>query len=167
MNVIFHTISAIGVVAMVTDTDMGKPAATGNIRIVSVIALLSAVFLHGVLDYMPHCYPIHSKWDVIAGLCIIIAGTLVVRKPYQPIVLAAFTGCILPDLIDLLPPILNKYLGWRLPAGQKIFPWHWKENSGSVYTGRCETSLINHLAVVLFVLFISYSRRRDLKQLLK
>jgi len=167
VNVVFHTISAIGVVAMVTDTNIVKP---GNGRApiaIAATALLSAVFFHGVLDYMPHCYPVHSKWDVLAGLCVIISVFLWVRNNYRLIVAAAFVGCVLPDVVDLLPAILNKYMGWQLPLKEKVFPWHWKENSGSIYSGNCETSFINHWFVVIFVLSLIYARRYDLKQVFR
>ncbi|MCH5717503.1 hypothetical protein [Niabella hibiscisoli] len=122
MNVIFHTVSAIGVVAMVTDTSIVKPDNYRAVTTVATIALFAAVFFHGVLDYMPHCYPVHSKWDVVIGLCIIATGTILVRKTYRLIVVAAFAGCILPDIIDLLPAISNKYMGWEIPIMQPIFP---------------------------------------------
>jgi hypothetical protein len=70
MNVLFHTISAVGVVAMVTDTDIVKQGNSSGVKMTSLIAFLSAVFFHGVLDYMPHCYPVPSKWDVIMGLAL-------------------------------------------------------------------------------------------------
>ncbi len=167
MNVLFHTVSAIGVAAMVTDTSVIQPGNSRLTMIVAAIALLSAVFFHGVLDYLPHCYPLSSKWDVIIGFGIMVAGALVVRKPYRPIVSAAFAGCVLPDVIDLLPSILNKYLGWQLPVTHKLFPWHWKENSGSVYNGNCETSFFNHWSLIIFVLLMVYARRRDLKIMLR
>ncbi|WP_114791646.1 hypothetical protein U0035_18030 [Niabella yanshanensis] len=167
MNVLFHTVSAIGVVAMVTDTSVIKSGNSRKAIVPAAIAFFLAVFFHGILDYMPHCYPVQSRWDVILGLCIMVAGTLMARRPYQLIVAAAFWGCILPDIIDLLPAILNKYLGWKIPVIPKLFPWHWKENSGSIYTGNCKTSLINHWSVLIFALSIVYARRRDLKMILK
>lgn len=166
MNVLFHTVSAVGVVAMVTDASVIKSGISRSAMIVAAVALLSAVFFHGVLDYLPHCYPVHSRWDVIIGFCITVAGILVVRRPYRLIVSSAFAGCILPDIIDLLPSILNKYLGWQLPVTQQFFPWHWTENSGSIYNGNCETPFINHWSVVIFVFLIVYARRRDLKMIL-
>lgn len=167
MNVVFHTVSAVGVVAIVTDTSIIKAANTRTKIALAAMALFSAIFFHGVLDYMPHCYPVDSKWDVLAGLCIMISGFALVRKNYRLIVAAAFVGCILPDLIDLLPAILNKYLGWQLPLAPKLFPWHWKENSGSVYIGNCSTSSINHWSLIVFVLLIVHARRRDLKMMLR
>lgn len=125
------------------------------------------MFFHGVLDYMLHCYPLPSKWDVIIGLCIMVASTLIVRKYYRVIVLAAFAGCVFPDVVDLLPSILNKQLGWQIPVTPKLFPWHWKENSGSIYNGNCETSFINHWATVLFAVLMVFIRHRQLKQVLK
>ena len=103
MNVIFHAVSAVGVIAMVTDTSIVKAGNTYTTISIAVMALFSAIFFHGVLDYMPHCYPLHSKWDVLAGLCIMISGFALVRTNYRLIVAAAFAGCILPDVIDLLP----------------------------------------------------------------
>jgi hypothetical protein len=72
---------------------------------------------------------------------------LLARHEVRWILPACFLGAIFPDLADLGPAILNKQMQLNLPT-VKIFPWHWKQYSGSIYDGsRQWLSLLNHLLV--------------------
>ena len=67
--------------------------------------------------------------------------------------------------MDLLPAILNKYVGLHLPIIDKIFPWHWHDYSGSIYTQNCGVSTFNHILVVLTIAVICWFRRVDLLEI--
>ncbi|MFB8787050.1 hypothetical protein, partial [Pasteurella multocida] len=69
------------------------------------------------------------------------------------------------DLIDLSPAIINKQLGWNLPIFDKLFPWHFKKYSGSIYTDDCIISTINHIAFVIVVSVICWYKRSIMKDI--
>lgn len=165
MNVLFHTTAAIGVAVMLTDT-RAKNNSTKQTVLLSGLAFIVGVASHGALDYIPHCYPINSKFDAIAGLTVIIALTILSNKKYRPIVGLAFIGSIFPDLIDLSPQIINKYLGLNFPISQKLFPWHWEKYSGSIFINDCNVSTVNHLILILVVTVICWLRKTDIKNIL-
>lgn len=158
MNVLFHLTAGFGI-ALALCNVAPKPkiwptAATG-----AFIAFVS----HALLDYTPHCYPINSKIDVTAGIISLLALTFFARKEYRLIIFATLSGSILPDLIDLLPAILNKQFNLNLPGYPKIFPWHWKIYSGSIYNGHCSTSHINIAMICIAVFALIMLKHKTVK----
>lgn len=162
MNVIFHVITAIGIAVAITDSKaIEKSVTSRKVIVTSFFAFLVGVISHGALDYIPHCYPINSKIDVILGLAIIIATLWKTNRKYRVIVFFSFLGSVLPDLIDLLPAIANKQLGLDLPIIDKIFPWHLHDYSGSIFKEDCATSTLNHILLLLTLTIDYWSRRGD------
>jgi len=159
MNVIFHVTTAIGLAVALTDTTRIRDAKDTIIPAVS--AFVSGIFIHGVIDYLPHTYPFSAKLDIIISFLFIVIILVIVKKKYLSIMGLAFWGCILPDIIDLLPPMINKYLGFQLTVNDKIFPWHTHEYSGSIFIGTSIASDINHIAVVLITAMVCWCRRND------
>lgn len=103
--------------------------------------------MHGLLDYLPHAYPINSVVDVVLSLALISIMLLLTERGRWLLLGVCFIGAIFPDLVDLGPAIVNIRLGWSLPVF-KIFPWHWREYSGSIYDGsRGVESFLYHLIV--------------------
>lgn len=151
MNVLFHLTAGFGIVLALCPV-APKPKVWTTAATGAFIAFVS----HALLDYTPHCYPINSKIDVIGGFILLLALVFFARKEYRLIMFATLFGAILPDLIDLLPDILNKQLKLDLPGFPKIFPWHWKIYSGSIYNGHCGTSHINiaMICIAVFTLII-------------
>lgn len=146
MNVLFHLAAGLGI-ALAVCSDVPEPKTMIRASAGAFIAFVS----HALLDYTPHCYPIHSKLDFIAGFILLVTLSIFARKGYKRIIFATLCGAILPDIIDLLPSIVSKQSGINLPAYPKIFPWHWKIYSGSIYDGSCSTSHIN-IAMICFSL---------------
>ncbi|RYE26361.1 MAG: hypothetical protein EOP51_00865 [Sphingobacteriales bacterium] len=108
MNVTFHILSSIAIVGGFTDTYRFPQLNTVK-KLATFIAIFSlGVISHGTLDYIPHAYPINSKADALIGTSLIIGLTFLADKPFKHIVLATAISTILPDLIDLLPPIIDK-----------------------------------------------------------
>jgi hypothetical protein len=161
MNIIFHTTSAIGIAVLLR----GIPK-TG-IAAKSVIAFGIGVIIHGILDYVPHCYPINSKLDVACGLAMILMLIGLTKKPYRLITGMSCFGCVFPDLVDLAPSILNKQLGLHLPIFEKIFPWHTPQYSGSIYSGYCTISMFNHVVLILLIVGICWFKQTSLKEMVK
>ena len=162
MNIFFHTATAISVAVLLTDTEKIKPnLALQKTISTAFLAFIIGIISHGILDYVPHCYPIPPKIDAVIGLSIILSLTFLAQKTYRFIVFAAFVGSIFPDLIDLLPAILNKYLALQLPIAEKIFPWHFHEYSGSIYSSKCSVSSFNHFVLLFTVFMLIWSRKKD------
>ncbi len=164
MNVIFHTTTAISVAVLLTDTKRIEQSTTSrNVIWTSIFAFTVGHISHGALDYIPHCYPVNSKLDAIIGLTMILTTTWLTNKRYRLIMGLSFLGCIFPDLVDLSPGIINKQLGLSLPTIDKIFPWHFHDYSGSIYTDNCNNSTLNHILLLLTIGVVCWCRRTDLK----
>jgi hypothetical protein len=164
MNIIFHTTTAISVAVLLTDTKRIEQTTTSkNVIWTSILTFTVGLISHGALDYIPHCYPINSKLDAIAGLIIILTTTWLANKKYRLIMGLSFLGSIFPDLVDLSPSIINKQIGLSLPTIDKIFPWHLHNYSGSIYTGDCDNSTLNHILLLLTICIICWCRWTDVK----
>jgi hypothetical protein len=168
MNVVFHTLTAVAIAVVAIDTGIPDKRIITKWHIkTGLLAFILCVMSHGVLDYMPHCYPIPSKIDVFAGLLMILTVTWLTNHSFRPIMLASFVGSVLPDVIDLLPAVLNKHMHLNLPILNKCFPWHWKIFSGSIYTKDCMVSTLNHIGLILSIIVILWFRQNDVKIIFK
>jgi hypothetical protein len=164
MNVIFHTTTAISVAVLLTNTNRIKHSSSSAlIYWTSFFAFTVGLISHGALDYIPHCYPINSKVDAIAGLTMILITIWLTNKKYRLIMGFSFLGSITPDIIDLSPNIINKQLGLSIPIIDKIFPWHFHEYSGSIYSGNCNISTLNHMLLFLTISIVCFCRWSDVK----
>ncbi len=163
MNVLFHTTTAIGIAVGLSDTRTTNIQQIRNNIQTSSVAFIIGIIAHGALDYIPHCYPINSKMDVALGLTIMLAFSWFVSRPYKLIIFSGFLGSLFPDIVDHLPNILNRHLDFNLPVGNKIFPWHWSEYSGSIYSGICNVSTVNHVLLLFTIGVVCWYRRTDLK----
>jgi hypothetical protein len=168
MNIFFHLASAVAVVVLITDTaKLKNNNSKKQVIWIALSAFIVSIIAHGALDYIPHCYPIHSILDVVFGSIIIVITTWLANKKYRIIVFAALIGSIFPDLVDHLPRIVNKHFQLNIPILPKIFPWHFIENSGSIYTNECNNSTFNHILLMITILIFSWSRRSDVKLIFK
>ena len=165
MNVLIHIATGFGVAVAVTDTK--KVKTTKDIVKISFVGLFISIVFHALLDYVPHCYPINLKIDFIVGLLVLILLAYFCAKNFRPIMICCLIGSVLPDIVDLLPSILNNQLGLKLPIYENIFPWHWKEYSGSIYKSNCLVSNINIGLILLSVIGVLIMRKTDLKVLYK
>lgn len=164
MNVIFHVATAVGITIVATDT---KRINSFKDTILPALGAFSCgIILHGALDYTPHTYPLSGTIDSIVSLLIIIALITRTKRKFLPILLSAVLGSIFPDLVDLSPHLLNRYVGLEIPEYNKIFPWHYPEYSGSIFSaGNHLVSNINHLLTLTVIAFVCWFRRSDLQQI--
>ena len=163
MNVTFHTLSALATSAVLSSKNVDEASRPSTNRVLLVVVgFVAGILLHGVLDFLPHTYPIGSVFDVVLSLILFAAGFALVKPNQRLLVGSCFLGAILPDLVDLGPPILNNRLGWSIPV-VKVFPWHWHKYSGSIYDGsRGLESLVLHLMVIGVTLSLLYICRKTL-----
>lgn len=167
MNVMFHIATGLSTAVLLTDTsEINRNSAYKKILPIALFGFVIGIISHGALDYIPHCYPINSKLDILLGLLSILILLLISKEKYKLIFLGSLIGCVFPDIVDLLPSMLNKFLRLELPVLEKLFPWHWKQYSGSIYTDECNVSFINHSLVLLTVSLILWSRKKDFMTLL-
>lgn len=163
MNVLFHTSAAIGIAALLIEQP--SKDLKGQIKW-SAVAFLVALISHGVLDYIPHCYPLRAKPDFLLSVVIMISALLLIKKRYRIFLLATFFGTVFPDIVDLAPQILNKYLSLNLPISDKFFPWHLPQYSGSIFQGDCSVSTFYHLGVISLTVAILWIKRGTIKSTL-
>ena len=165
MNVTFHVLASFATAAVLSSKR--KPADEPRLFAPSdlpslAVGFVTGVLMHGLLDYAPHAYPIKSAVDVLLSLALFVVMPLIVRRHHWLLLGVCFLGAVFPDLIDLGPAIANKRLGWSLPV-VKVFPWHWREYSGSIYDGsRGGESFLYHLIVAGGSLVLLYAYRRQL-----
>ncbi len=165
MNILFHLTTGIAIITTLADTEQLEKEPLIQTFKVGISAFIIGIISHGALDYIPHCYPISSKVDVSIGFLLLLFCIWKVRNRYKIVVSFALLGCIFPDLLDLAPALINKYLGLELPIFNKIFPWHFHEYSGSIYTENCTVSTINHSLVVLTSCLIILFRWNDFRNI--
>ena len=164
MNVLFHM--AVGATIIVGITKINEESQFENKKI-SLFGFVLGVLSHGILDYIPHCYPINSKVDVISSLIIFLLLVYYVKNKFKILVIAILLGSIFPDLIDLSPGIMNSLFNINLPIFDTIFPWHFQNYSGSIYINNCNISNINHVLTILFCFIIFVLNKEKLKIIIK
>lgn len=143
MNVTFHALASVATAAGLSSP---TPAAPSLARL--GLGFLIGVAVHGVLDVTPHSYPLGTVLDVACALLLVTLVGVMTRGCHWALLVACFLGAIFPDLVDLGPAIVNKHVGTNVPV-VSLFPWHWRQFSGSIYDGRqALASLSAHLLVV-------------------
>ncbi len=152
MNVTFHTIASIATTSALSykSDKTGNPSATTAI-IKCAAGFVIGILIHGILYFLPHEYSLRPAFDVLLALLLIALTFAFTQKQNKLLLVACFVGGIFPDLVDLGPAILKKYFGFPLLLSSKIFPWHWKEFSGSLYDeSRKMESTLFHAILLLF-----------------
>ena len=162
MNVTFHAIGSFATAAVLS---VGKNDGWRSFLAFKkyIVGFILGILIHGILDFSPHEYPIPSKIDVVLALILLSIFLFISQRQNFLLILVCFAGSIFPDVIDLGPEIANKYLGIEFPHFPfHIFPWHWKEYSGSIYDGnhRIE-SIIYHLSLLFVCSILLYTNRNN------
>lgn len=167
MNVLFHAAISIGISAAVANPKTIEEGNNFNKLKFIIILFCLGVFSHGVLDIIPHCYPINSKIDFLISSFLICVIIFLTKKEYRILIAFSFLGSLFPDIVDLSVPILNKYANLNLQVHVNYFPWHWKIYSGSIYISDCTNSTIYQAILVIGVILICYLNRSNIIGLVK
>ena len=152
MNVAFHELVGIAIAqetgARLGTRASGRPGVRAWI-VASGLALLS----HGILDALPHYYPLPSAADVVVSVALVGAWLLLVPRWMRWPLFVVCLAALLPDIVDHFPKDVRRHLHIDLPVLPNLFPWHWRSDSGSL-TGRTGPlwleSLTNHVIVLAF-----------------
>lgn len=161
MNVTFHALGSFATAAVLS-LKPGEKYFSASSLAKYVIGFIAGILIHGLLDYAPHEYPIYSKVDPPLALFLLALTLFAAQKQNYLLILICFAGCIFPDIVDLGPVIVKKYLGISAPQLPfRLFPWHLKEFSGSIYDGsRRAESTFYHLAFVILCVALLYVYRK-------
>jgi hypothetical protein len=158
MNVTFHVLGSFATAAVLAERTKT------NYAVKLCVGFVTGILIHGILDFLPHQYPLSSKIDIGLALLLLLMTLFFVRKQYILLILVCFAGSIFPDIIDLAPSIADKHLGvtiQQLPF--RVFPWHLKKYSGSIYDGsRWYESTLYHSAFTVLCLSVLYLKRKNL-----
>lgn len=158
MIVTIHALGSIATAAALSRTP--DRSSIGPLRLAA--GFLAGIVIHGALDLLPHNYPLSPPIDVFVALGLIGLTGILVQKRNRLLVVICFFGALFPDIFDHGPLIAARRFGIAVPhLPFKIFPWHWKEYSGSIYDGRnWVTSLLGHVVIAGFSLAaIAYRRK--------
>jgi hypothetical protein len=151
VNVAFHELAGIAI-AQETGLRLGAlPRRPGALA--WTVACVLAVLSHGVLDALPHYYPLPSIIDAAVSIALVAGWLLLVPRWMRWPLFVVCVAALLPDIVDHGPKDLRRHLHLDLPVLPNVFPWHWPSGSGSLdgYTGPLWLeSLTNHVAVVAF-----------------
>ena len=169
MNVTFHALAAVGI-AHIAATRL-ESSREGWFYRSDVWVLGSAfslgVLSHGVLDGLKHGYPIQTVPDVLCAAGLAICWCMCVHRRFFLLFASASLASLVPDIVDHGPRMLRSATGIWTPvlAATPLFPWHWPDGSGSMYSMFSKTpeptrildagqnwivSWTNHLIVVAF-----------------
>lgn len=163
MNALFHIAAGASVIAGMSHA---KSETAKDVVKLSSAGFFLGLLSHGILDYTPHCYPLNSKVDAILGLLLILLIVWKINWNWKAIAGFTLLGCVIPDIIDLAPEILNSLFNLGLPTFDKLFPWHLREFSGSIYTDECKVSAINHWLTILFCAIVVLLNVKSLKRIM-
>ena len=162
MNVTFHVLASFATAAVLNFPSQTDWRNVSNLWRYA-IGFAAGIAVHGVLDFLPHHYPLRSKVDVALALILLAVFSILAARRNLSLLWICFIGSIFPDSVDLSAGIANKHLGIALPQLPfKVFPWHWKEYSGSIYDGsRAVESGAYHLSVLLICFALLYAYRNS------
>jgi hypothetical protein len=166
LNVAFHALAglAIGQTAACQAARAARPGARAAI---AAAAFVLGVMSHGVLDGLPHEYPLRWLGETITSLTLVTTWMVITRPGYRALPLIAIAGALLPDVIDHVPEDLNRHLGTHLPVWPNVFPWHHRGGSGSlsgvVPRDARIASIANHVIVVAFCAATLWLSRQALR----
>jgi hypothetical protein len=168
LNVAFHALAGLAIgqaAATRVSTPPRQGLARGRDAVVTTIAFGLAIMSHGILDGLPHEYPLRALGDLLATTAVVAAGLWLIQPRFRILLLVTLLGAVLPDVIDHTPRDLNRHLGTHLPELKKVFPWHGAGGSGSLSGDNIVfrahiASLTNHVMVVAFCATVLWLTRR-------
>jgi hypothetical protein len=141
------------------------PAAPNRRRWLTLtIACVLAVGSHGVLDALPHYYPLPSVPDAAVSIALVLTWLVLMPRWMRWPLLALCTAALLPDIIDHVPKDLRRHLHLDLPIMSPLFPWHWLTGSGSLrgQTGPLWRESVTYHVIVLAFCTAAIVRTRHL-----
>src|SRR5690349_5939919 len=104
MNVTFHTLTGLSAASFQASRQNGN----GGRRLFApsdtpllATGFISGMLMHGLLDYIPHSYPIRSTTDVALSLALFFFSLFMVGNGRWLLLCVCFLGSVFPDLVDL------------------------------------------------------------------
>jgi hypothetical protein len=162
MNVTFHALASLAIAHVAAVVPRSSQAAASPPFARYVVVVVAAVASHGVLDGLPHTYPVPSPVDVVFAPCLVLAWSRLVHPSFRALLVTSFFGAVLPDIIDLGPSIVARLCGIGVPTMPHVFPWHWPVGSGSIYSPtptQAFVSTVNHAIVIALSIALIITHR--------
>jgi len=117
LNVAFHELVGIALAQEVGARGPGVRARSW------LAACALAVASHGVLDALPHYYPLPPPWaDAVVSVVLVAGWCLLVPRWMRAPLLLVCVASLLPDIIDHVGDDLRKHLGIPFPVVPNLFP---------------------------------------------
>jgi hypothetical protein len=162
MNVTFHALAGLAIAHVAAVAPRSSQAGASPRFVRHVLVALAAVASHGVLDGLPHTYPVPSPIDVLVAPCLVLAWSRFVEPSFRALFITSLFGAVLPDVIDLGPSIVARLCGIGVPTMPHLFPWHWPAGSGSIYSPtptQAIVSAVNHAIVIALSIALIVTHR--------
>ncbi|HHV30617.1 hypothetical protein [Acetivibrio mesophilus] len=161
MNLVFHTVFSVSTSPIVAKNIVktNKP-----LRYLG-LGFASNIIMHGVMDLVPHDYPVTTMVDISISFVLFLLSIIFVKRELRNSVFFCFLGGVLPDLID-------KGLFRVLRMNSiKLFPWHWANVINFFYKWYFNHawlfSICNALAIIVSVGLLLINRRFIFESMLK
>jgi len=160
MNLIFHTVLSVS-----TSLIFAKKIVKTDKSIKYLgLGFISNIIMHGVMDLVPHNYPVTTMADISISFTFFLLSIIFVRREFLTPVFFCFLGGVLPDLID-------KGFFRVLRINIKLFPWHWTNVINFFYKWYFNHTWLfitsNILAIVVSICLLWINRRFIFEYILK
>jgi hypothetical protein len=129
------------------------------------LCFISNIIMHGIMDLVPHNYPVTTITDVTISFVFFFLSIIFVKREFVPPVFFCFLGGILPDLID------KGFFRILKMNNLKLFPWHWTDVINFFYKRYSAHTWMfmtfNILAIVASVCLLLMNRKFIFQRMLK
>jgi len=128
------------------------------------LGFISNIIMHGVMDLVPHDYPITTMMDVFISFALFFLAIIFVKKEFRSAVFFCFLGGALPDLVD------KGFFRVLRMNSIKLFPWHWSNVINFFYKWYKHNWLFtmgNILAIVVSLCLLWANRKFIFKSMAK
>ncbi len=161
MNLVFHTVFSIST----SPIFVKKIVETDKFFKYLSLSFLSNIFMHGVMDLVPHNYPVKTIIDVGISFIFFLLSIIFIRSKLLTPAFLCFLGGILPDLIDK-----GVFQILRM-NNLKLFPWHWADVINFFYKWYFAYTWLfvtfNILAIVVSMCLLLVNRKFIIQNMLK
>lgn len=96
LNLVFHTAFSISTSSVLSKNIEQKHSTIKYL----VMGFIGNILVHGVMDLIPHNYPIQTKFDILFSVAMFLLTIIIVNKKFVPMGFCCFLGGALPDIID-------------------------------------------------------------------
>jgi len=160
VNLIFHTVFSVSTSPVISKKIVKSDKTLKYLG----LGFISNIIMHGVMDLVPHDYPITTMMDVFISFALFFLAIIFVKKEFRSAVFFCFLGGALPDLVD------KGFFRVLRMNSIKLFPWHWSNVINFFYKWYKHNWLFtmgNILAIVVSLCLLWANRKFIFKSMAK